>query len=737
MSDEILIESASASATLRGVKIAMACALAFPLAILLLRAIPTPYVAQIKVFALQPNAKSSLMMSMAMPDFNSHIAGAAFLSGQQVLAHSSEVFNAVREVDPTLHPKRNKSSPISGKVGPIIERIQEIAFGKEYMNARQKWQNEEFAAFKDRLSIEIDLDTASLTLGYKHVDPEIAIKAVKTATEALQDFNAQLTSEQAVKRAEFLAIKIQEAREELDSSNDRVTEFIQRNKISNDPRTVEPRYKGFSDASELVMQAQLELSQRRTTLEESKKVANQLKADIRNGLLSDRDGRLASLTADLRRYEQTLNVQGGTQNKKMTQRLRKQVADVREKIAQELSGSAVVMDTGALNTLLATTEASIIEQENAIRAAEKQLEFGKAQRTRYEKALAVLPNLGAQLGRLTMLQNQQRQVLETLTQRYLEAQIDSDTKLTQLYVTEDPNLIDTAKLAKIPMLIAIMGVFSTLIAGAFIAKDVTSKTILTRQQLGRIQEPRYLGSVGYINELRSRKLMSATLEYGLGFRVAHTLKRRVIDVKPHNEGVMIAVTSKQARVGKTVTAVGIATALKARNLKTLVIDADYFAQDRSLVARVGDSAIRVKLSELQGTMDQSLPALHAHHRQKLPVWSILDEFKTDQDIAHFFANDFAKFMKQLKQEYDCIIVDCAPAFIPTMLLVYEHADALLFCLAEGLSTEKDIADLIDITDPARKEHCKLFSVLTLARLKANLVTATEADGHYYRIQNAS
>lgn len=732
MITDYTLNIAKSSLKLRWRIILLLCALSYPFAIFILRNIDVDYLAQAKIFALPQTSKNSLLgSSPALFAAENSIDRSVFLSGQEVLIKSGDVFNAVKKVDPDLNPAHAGSLKYKSKITQYYGELQELVFGSDYVRTRQKWKKPELEAFKNRIKLEVDMEVASMTLSYRHKKPEVAINAVKAAYEALQQVNSEFLSKQAAKKAELLLLKIDETRQALDKSNEEIATFIRKNKISNDPRTVEPRYKGFALASEMITKATLDIEQTKIAIRESRKVASRLKDDLKDGLIEDREGRLTKLTSDLRRYEEVLSNSRSIAENDVSSNLKRQLSDVRNKIKQELSTRANMLDRSSLTGLLSTTEGNILAQEATLQAAIQQQEFARIEMSKYEKEIADLPGLGAKLGKLTLVQAQERKILEQLTQRYLEAQIERDTKFAQLYITEEPMLNDTVKIGKLPILIASLALLTTITLIAVAVMDIFKGTILDRHQLSQYQRPLFLGAIPYSTDIKNRKAYTVAMENGLGFRVAHALKRRVLDIK-NGTCPIIAVTSHAAKVGKTVTVVGIATAMRARGIRPLVIDADYVAKDRSLSDYIPSNSNHfISLAELRGKIQGEIS--QSDQRQKLTVFSVSKEFNRDEDIHEFLSNNMQPLITKLKNHFDCIIIDCAPAFVPTMLLVYEQADAIVLSFPEGRATEKDVANLVEIIEPSCKESCKLYSTLTMTKLRDNLIAPSDSDGNYYRV----
>lgn len=734
MSSDTIFEIVIATLKRKRKQLALLCLLTFPFAILGLRMIDFSYTAQIRMFVLPQRSQSVFDSSSGF------LVGSAFerdnlLLGQESLIKSTKIFEAVKLTDPSLERKQIQTGTGQYKIGRAIGLIQEFIFGADYVETRQKWKNLEFSTFKRRISIETNVDAASISVIYKHPKPEVAIKSVKAAAEALQDINVEISKNQAEKKVEFLKEKIEEAKRENDGISEQMTEFSRKNKISTDPRSVEPRFKGLMGAREMVDAARLEISQREATLAQARAVSERIRSEIKRGLIEDREGRLSNLTAELRRYD--LGIAKNQDNgNRVSSAVKKQIGIVRKKIENELANGGSQMDVASLQSLLTTNESSIIEQENALRSAKKQLEFGQSQAKKFDRELAALPELDAQLAKLTIIQGQQRKILEHLTQKYLEAQIESDTTLDQFYVTEEPTLIDSERLGKLPILLSLMTIIVLMVCAYLVVVDFLSGVISTKQQLLDFQTPLYLGSLPFLSGFRDRRGYSVITESGLGYRLAHVLRKHLSNYSSSNLGHVVAVTSRSARVGKTVTSASIAAAAHSGGAKVLLIDADYLAKERSIHQQFSDGLSSIgDLNKFRESLQSGYQA--TSKRNKIQFWAVADDFKEEGSLSHFMMNDLPRVISDFKNHFDLIVIDCAPSFVSEMLSIFEQADATILCFAEGVSTVKDVESVTEAVAPATRDESAIFSVLTMSQQKSNLNAPNRSDSVYYKAVRAA
>jgi Mrp family chromosome partitioning ATPase len=224
-------------------------------------------------------------------------------------------------------------------------------------------------------------------------------------------------------------------------------------------------------------------------------------------------------------------------------------------------------------------------------------------------------------------------------------------------------------------------------------------------------------------------------ESGLGFRVAHAIKKFLVNENRTGQANVVAVTSKGAKVGKTVITVGIASAAQVGGARVLLIDADYLAKERALRVQFSEGINDLQSGSQVRELASSFSALQK--RQKINVWTLANEFMDESALTSFLVNDFGKVLEELRFSFDLIVVDCAPCFISSMLLIYEQADVNILCFAEGYSTLQDVEQLTEVVLPATKNGSAVFSVLTMAQLKNNVVSPRGSDGVYYRTVRAA
>jgi Mrp family chromosome partitioning ATPase len=734
MTNDTLLEIAGATIRRRWKIAAVLCLILYPCSVLVLRAKDFPYTARTTLLALPKQSQNILEVGTASMFGSGAAERMAMLAGQESLIRSSRIFEAVKQVDTDLVPSQ-KTDRVTGmsKVGPVIGAIQEIFFGSEYVQVRQRWKNREMGLFKSRIAVVVDQENATVAITYRHPNPKIAMKAVEMAARELEIVNSEIAKTQATKRVEFLREKMESSRGDNDRISDEITAFARKNKFTGDSQSIEPRYKGLTDATDLINKSRLEIARHEEAISEIKKASAKIQAEIDQGLIQNRDGRLKALTNELYIYEQAMSRNQAGSRSKANADLKRQIAAVRSKIATELGRGGSKMEVANLQALLGANQTNMVEQEAGLRAARKQLEFAEREARKFERQLSVLPELSADLSKLTLVQNQQRKVLEVLTQRYLEAQIEADTKMDQFYVTEIPTLIDSEKLGKLPILLSVIGLVTIAVIAGIVIVDAIRGVVLTKQQLMKFQVPQYAGSIPYASELRGHRMDAVVNEIGVGFRVSHFIRRGLFERDDGAKGKIVAVTSRTSRVGKTVTSLGIATAIHNNRRKTLLIDVDYLARDRALRNQLSDlSHLISSVADLKQTLSTTQVG-----KRKLTVWSIADEFKTEDEIYNFLNGEFQEILSAVKDQYECIIVDCAPSFIQAMILIYERADAIVICSAEGVSTVNDVVTAVENIGASAKDGAKIYSVLTIARLRSNASSPRSYDKEYYKTNRAA
>lgn len=696
-------------------------------AILLVRWKDVPYTAKIKLLLRVSSRSSSMVLGNSLAGQSASLSAieqATLLMSQTALATSHEVFEVVKEVDPDLSGKTGTRKPgVLDAIGGAFVSFQAVVFGSDYTEARHKHKRSDFLRFKSRLNVTVDEDSSSVTLLYAHGNPEIALKAAAAAADGLNAVNIHVNTRQSKDLVKFLSVKLTEARSDLDHTSDRLVEFVRNTGVSDNPKTVEPRFQRLAGAIEASNKAALEISQRKVVLAETERTIRELENALRERLVSGSEDQLMVLSAVLRRLQATATSEGvyGSEQNPGSSQVNEMAAKLREEVRVLAEKDGALLDVKSIQKLIETAKGQEIELRSGLKGLESQATMLRSLIDRYQLELDALPEIQSKLSRLAVEHTQQLKILESLTQRYLSAQIESDSAISQLFVTEPPMLVDSFKTSKFQMLVLVLGALAILIIAGFFAYDLLTRTILMREQLTARQYPPYLASIRRLNRISEGTSFFATFrESRTNDRLGIVLKKRILERKgAKGSAVRVAVSSTEARVGKTFTAVQLAMTLKAQGLRVMVVDADYLAVERNISSKVEAVSVRVPtLVDAGKAASAGLPELQkifSLGSHFVPVCRVTGTHPEPGEIDEVFHKHLARSVEQLGAYFDCIIFDCPPLFVTNSLLVIEITDIVLHCVAEGVSRETGIDEAADAVGRLRGTEIEMFTVLTNAR----------------------
>ncbi|MBR7159188.1 MAG: ParA family protein [Alphaproteobacteria bacterium] len=206
----------------------------------------------------------------------------------------------------------------------------------------------------------------------------------------------------------------------------------------------------------------------------------------------------------------------------------------------------------------------------------------------------------------------------------------------------------------------------------------------------------------------------------------------------HREPRIIAVANQKGGVGKTTTAVNLATAISAINKKVLIIDLD----------PQGNASVSVGLSRLNNGAN-AYSVLTGRRRlsdtvswTKIPNLSLvpasldllgIDIEFAEQENPQFFLK---KALKTTPSGYDYIIIDCPPAVGLLTINALVAADAVIVPIQCEYLALEGVADLVKTIEKVKKNFNPGLDiqgiVLTMFDARNNLsdMVASDVRGYF-------
>ncbi|MDP4282095.1 MAG: polysaccharide biosynthesis tyrosine autokinase [Bacteroidota bacterium] len=151
---------------------------------------------------------------------------------------------------------------------------------------------------------------------------------------------------------------------------------------------------------------------------------------------------------------------------------------------------------------------------------------------------------------------------------------------------------------------------------------------------------------------------------------------------------VICIHSVMPGEGKTFTSLNLASIFALQGKRTLLIDAD--------LRKAGLSDL-VPGKNKPGLSDYLIGSNHLDESirniQKVDNLSFLPSGELPPNSAELLENGFSKLLKEVKEKFDCIVVDTSPTILTDSVIIGSQADVNLFVVRSGYSYKKQIEDV--------------------------------------------
>ena len=158
-------------------------------------------------------------------------------------------------------------------------------------------------------------------------------------------------------------------------------------------------------------------------------------------------------------------------------------------------------------------------------------------------------------------------------------------------------------------------------------------------------------------------------------------------------GKVIAIANQKGGVGKTTTAVNLASALAVLEKKILLIDADPQANATSGlgIAVEEKKAGTYELLEHTATAEETILPTNVPHLDLIP--SHIDLVAIEIELVDKAEREYMlkKALQNVREDYDFILIDCAPSLGLITLNALTAADAIVIPYSANILPLKDWA----------------------------------------------
>lgn len=203
-------------------------------------------------------------------------------------------------------------------------------------------------------------------------------------------------------------------------------------------------------------------------------------------------------------------------------------------------------------------------------------------------------------------------------------------------------------------------------------------------------------------------------------------------------GKVIAIANQKGGVGKTTTAVNLASALAVLEKKILLIDADPQANATSGlgIAVEEKKAGTYELLEHTATTEETILPTNVPHLDLIP--SHIDLVAIEIELVDKAEREYMlkKALQNVREDYDFILIDCAPSLGLITLNALTAADAIVIPIQCEYFALEGLGKLLNTIKSVQKLHNKTLDIegllLTMydARLRLSNQVVEEVKKHF-------
>lgn len=527
--------------------------------------------------------------------------------------------------------------------------------------------------FKGGLQVDTLRNSRIMTVSYEGTDPRMCAAIVNALVDNYQEYNYHKNYEATRKASGWMEQQLDELKAKVEKSQQALVDYERQNAIINvgDKQNVEEQK--LADISKQLTDAHADVVRTESMYNVAHSNGDQISTMVQNDLLS----KLQEKYADLRAQYVDARAQFGPNFPKVM-RLKDQMDEMRAQLDTERS--RIVGRYRSEYTAAQQRERLLTDALNAQKGA--------------------LGKLNQLLIQHNILQHEfqtNQQLYESLLQRLKDATLSSGLRATNIHVVDAarPPLGPIRPRKTFNIMVGLMVGLILGVALAFV-QEALDDSIKSIGQVERHLATNALAVIPLARAGRQRALLSVKAGNGSGDRreVELTLLKRpaselaeayramrtavLLSTSPRPPQVMV-MTSAQPSEGKTCTSLNLALALAQRQVRVLIIDADF--RKPGIASAMGMSNEKGLSNILRGELSLDEVVLQS---EALPNLWVLPAGAAPANPTDLLSSpDMGKLIDELRQRFEHVVVDSPPILLMTDATVLSILSDGVVLVVEG------------------------------------------------------